>query len=344
MTTPKTITFELRKLSDFQVEPNYNSVRKPGDVQDFAKEVASQMEASGDNQAAFPIRYISAPDGNLYVRNHSTFAAAELRDWKTAYFREITEYAHGTAEDKLDLVNSNNGGHPVGAYEQGELYASLIVGITEPYEEDGEIKHREIIAPMTRKEIAEKRGISEERVRQCEAIFELPEEIAGLIEAEQISADLGRKAMQLAKQDAKKALRICKAAIENAKTDGKDKATRKHFDAIKDDFKPDMIADNGKTPKTKAGKSGGESTNTGSAEPDGDKEPEAPTGGSEPIQPAGELLDMTFTTKATLGDRREILKAFFMDSDNTENVPLEEVTVEGFLDKIESLYGVQSPI
>jgi len=258
------MSHKLIPLDTLSIQPDYN-IRTDSDVKHNAKEVAQAMEAQGDKPELFPVRFVTI-DGQKYTRNHATLLAAQLRGWKEIYAAKAP-FEAGTIADELDLVFSNNGGHPLNRVQQGKIYARLRDGIQEDQSEaiknagvGEEVPVKWLREPMTEQQIGDacKPRYSSEHIRQCIAIYESSPEVAALIEEDKVALNIVVRAAQLAKGDDAKQLKILRKAISAAKDDGKDKATQKHLDAIKDEFtapkklvaapveqeqKPDAVAD-----------------------------------------------------------------------------------------------------
>jgi len=248
--------YKLYPIEKFSVEPGYNDlVRSPKDVTANAVELAEFMEAEGDVPELHPIKFVKGPNGELFTRNHATLKAAEMRKWPNLLAIE-SPHAHGSVADMLDLLFSNNQGHPIGRVAQGKLYKSLSDGI--PAEDSTEEVPKWTREPMTPKEIAAacKPVYTEQHIKDCITLCESSPEIQELMEGDLVSANIVITARQWAKGDEAKQLRILKAAVKEA--DGV-KATKKHIDAIKSQFvelkaAPVDGGDNGKPAKSKGNK------------------------------------------------------------------------------------------
>lgn len=248
---------KLLPIDKLHIQDGYNTlIRTDKETANNAKEVAQFMETQGDNPELFPIRFVEI-DKQLFTRNHATLAAAHIRGWKEVYAVKSPHEA-GTTEDYLDLLMSNNAGHPVGRVAQGNLYKTLRDGepetdkaILDAIPEGGDIPWKR--APMTEKEIGEacRPVYTEQHVKDCITLAESSPDIQELIESEQVSCNIVITAGQWAKGDEAKQYRILKAAVRQANADGKDKATKKHLDAIKSDFVKLKAANNGADDKGK---------------------------------------------------------------------------------------------
>lgn len=293
------MSHKLIPANSIHFQDGYNSiVRSRSEFAQNVKDVEKSMEAQGDNPELFPIKYVTLGK-EKFTRNHATLQAALNRGWKEVYAMPSPHEANSVA-DLLDLVHSNNGGHPLSRVSQGKLYAKLAEGELDeeamakalkdakPGEEVPQIWKRE---PMSLDQIASacKPAYSSEHIRQCKLLAEVTPEIGALLESDQVSSRVVIKAIALAKDDDTKALRIIRAAIRNAKEDGKETATEKHFDAIKAEFQPvrKLVAD-GKTTKEAPASAQNGTQEPPKDEKEDDTPPTLPTGNSE--EPASELF------------------------------------------------------
>jgi len=241
------MSHKLIPIGSLQFQDGYNIVRSDKELTANSKEVEKAMEAQNDDPTLFPIKYVTV--GNKkFTRNHATLRAALARGWKEVYAMPSPHEANSLA-DMLDLVFSNNQGHPVSRVAQGKLYAKLRDGELDEEatakaakdakvgEEVAQVWKRE---PMSLEEIgaALKPSYTGEHVRQCILLAESSPEIGELLESGEVSSGVVISAKSLAKDDEGKALKIIKAAVRKAKDDGKECATKQHFDAVKADFTP----------------------------------------------------------------------------------------------------------
>lgn len=237
---------KLISIRDLAIQPGYNDlVRSAKEVAANAKDVEKAMEAQGDAKELFPIRFVTIGK-NKFTRNHATLIAAQSRGWDEIYAVQ-SPHEPGSTADLLDLIFSNNSGHPLSRVAQGKLYKALRDG---EVDEEATAKAQKIAnvgdevetvwkrQPMTEKEIGDacKPAYTSEHVRQCILLAESSPDVGELIESGQVALNIVIAAKSLAKDDDAKQLRILKKAIANAKEDDKAKATQKHFDAIKAEF------------------------------------------------------------------------------------------------------------
>lgn len=265
---------KLIPIEKVRVQEGYNDlIRTPKEVANNAKEVAQFMETQGDNPELFPIRFVEI-DKEMFTRNHATLLAAQQRGW-THIYAVKSPHEPGSTADYLDLLMSNNSGHPVGRIAQGRLYKELRDGLAEDDKEvlakiepGSEVPWKR--APMTEQEIGDacKPVYSAEHVRQCIVLAESSPEIQELMENGSVSANIVVTARGWAKEDEGKQLKILKAALRNARENGSDKATKKHLDAVKSDFVK-LKAAGGKEEKAPA--TGPSSPATGSESPSNSK-------------------------------------------------------------------------
>jgi hypothetical protein len=277
------------------------------------KELAAQVDAYGGIDASKHfVQYVEKKDG-LHVRGgHTLIAVAKDKGISVVPAMRCEMDA---VEEQINLVTSNTG-HPLSAYEQGTVYIRLRDGTTNPNDlQPGE----EIRAPMEIKEIAKAVGRSHELVRQCILIRESSEPIAALIEAGVVATSVILASRSLASEkkdgkpvlDPKKQLKIIQAAIANARSEGREVASKTNFDAIKSDFvKPFKAATPPKPGKSPAGPAGHQEEETpdnaipgadasdsgASAEqsdsPEADSTPEEPTSDQPTIGDANPALQL----------------------------------------------------
>jgi hypothetical protein len=235
MTSPKIETIPIESL---EVEEGFN-VRTEKEVRENAKELAKDMQAHGGFDASAPITYVQRGKEKIVRSGHTRLAAAKSLGFTDVYAVKVEDEYLASL---VNLITSNNG-HPVSRKQQGSVYARLRDGVLEDESETirrtkvGEEPSPEYIhQPMAEKDIAASFHRSGEHIRQCIAIHEAPEEIAEMLESDQISANIFVTAMQWAKQDSAKAKKILKRAIAVAKDEGSETATKKHLDSIKSEF------------------------------------------------------------------------------------------------------------
>lgn len=265
--------YKSTPIEKFSVEPGYNDLaRTEKEVHANALEVAESMEAQGDNPELYPIKYAKGDDGEYFTRNHATLKAAQMRNkatngekWTHLVAIE-SPHERGSAADLLDLIHSNNQGHPLDRIAQGRIYNALAAGVAHP--DSTAEAPKWIREPMSNKEIGEAckpTDYTAEHVNQCRVLADSSPEIQLLLENEKVSANIVITAKQLAKGDEAKQLKILKRAITYASEQGDDKATKKHFDAIKPEFVTlKAAAPTGGVP---------EKSKTGNKSGDGDGEP-----------------------------------------------------------------------
>lgn len=240
-----------------------------------AKELAPQLANGWD--AAQPGQYFIGEDGKkTLIAGFTRMEAAKLNDLKAGYFVQT----NGDAITHLTACLRTNSGKPISRRAQGEVFAALEKGVVAGdfagAIADPKSKKDWKRMPLSHKEIGELPGVGKtsEHVRQCIMIVESSPEVSELIENDQVALNIVIAAKSLAKDDDGKQLRILKKAIANAREDGKDKATQKHFDAIKDEFKPvkKLKAEDGKESKDKKdGKDATENEQKGTQDASGGK-------------------------------------------------------------------------
>ncbi len=146
---------------------------------------------------------------------------------KSGYFvlRDGDEISH------LLACIQTNGGKPLSQKCQGALYVNLRDGSKPEDTKVGE----EVREPMGIKEISKLVGKGIQHITNCIAIHEAPEIIKPLIEDDLVSSNAFTVASSGIKSDSVK-LAILKAAIQNAKLEGLNRATEKHVKAVKAQF------------------------------------------------------------------------------------------------------------
>lgn len=330
------MSHKLIPTDSILVQSGYNDlVRTPKETAANAKEVAATMAAQGDEPTLHPVRFVKIGN-DKFTRNHATLLAAKLRAWPNVYAVE-SPFAPGSKEDMLDLILSNNGGHPVSRVAQGNLYKAMRDG------EKQELTKEEIDAlpvgeeapvmwirePMTLEQIAEacKPAISSEHVRQCIVLADSTPEIRDLIERGQVALNIVIKSKSLAKDDDAKQLKILKRCVACAKADDKETATLKHFDAIKAEFMPakKLRADDGK--EKDESKPENYEQAMGRVERNSESATQLPTAGElqEISNEAGELFGKAESELLTEGTKKNnklklALATRFLDTDGLEKL------------------------
>lgn len=336
---------QLIPTKKLHFQDGYN-IRTDKEVRENAKAVAAHMELLGDNAEAFPVRYVEI-DGKLFTRNHATLLAAQERGWKEVYAIE-SQHKAGSVEDLLDLVISNNQGHPISRVKQGELYKRLRDG--EPAEpetvKNGKVGEEVpmLREPMTLEAIGKlmKPAYTRQHVSDCVTLHDSSPEIRELLESDAIASNSVITAYQWSKGDDAKALKICRAAIKAAEARASDKATKQDMDTIKDQF-VELKADDG---TKKKGKNKGASTSSGPAAGseagNGDNAPELPAGDNSEPGETPETQSELFANAVeatTEGSKkntklREAWTTILMEPDNLEDCVLESETVAALVEKL----------
>lgn len=326
--------YKLIDITKITVEPGYNIVRTDKEVHANAIEVAEFMEASGDSPELYPIKYVKGPNGELFTRNHATLKAAEMRGWKQIVAVE-SPHKHGSTEDYLDLLFSNNAGHPINRVSQGRLYKQLRDGIkAEDWTEESPNWIKE---PMTEKEIGEAgkpTDYSAEHVRQCIVLADSSPDVQLLLESDKVGANIVITALQWAKGDEAKQLKILRAAVRQAESEGVSKATKRHLDAIKSDFVQLKAAGpTGDSEKPKGGsKPGGSNDAPTDLSLEGETQPPAETPNL-----FAQTGDDVPTTKSSAKDEKKIIAALVALFVNDETLGKIGVTMTLADDEAEAL-------
>lgn len=316
------MTHKLLPIETLLIEDGYNSVRSNAELKANVADVVKQMEQAKDEPTAFPIRFVLEGD-TRYTRNHATLLAARERGWENVYAIELP-HARGSVEDLSDLIVSNNGGHPISRVRQGEHYKKMRDGELKPDIENGaEVTDESWLRkPMTTKEIAESLTpiYTEQHIKDCITLADSSPEVRELIEGDLVSCNIVVTALQWAKGDQSKQLRILKTAVREA--DGV-KATKKHMDAIKSQFvemKAAKPADESEPAVNKPKKGAQSHSNGESAElPLGDERTDSGESDADQLfaQATASLLEEgSKKNKQLLG----ALETFFLDTDGLEKL------------------------
>lgn len=311
MSTPKLATIESLLVSELETEEGYN-VRSASELKANAKDIAATMERLGNDPTNpfFRVRYVER-DGKKYTRSHATLEAARMQGWKRVNAERVDfDYA----SDQIDLIVSNDRAHPLSRKQQGEVFKRLRDGVLEP-EQDAidrakvgeEVERKYVQEPMKMADIAALSGYTQQHISDCIAILEAPEEIGTMIDDGRLSGNVFLMAEKLVNKhhDGKKGklMEVIRAAVKQAEGE---RATPKHFEAIKEQFIPLKAATNGnenpapetrKTstqPPVEAAETG---SGNGSAVPDETRADPAPTpdmfAGSSSETPAANSDEMT---------------------------------------------------
>lgn len=216
-------------VTDIIVEDGYN-VRSDSELKANIKAINAEMERLADDHThpSFRVRYIER-NGLKYTRSHATLAAALHRDWKEVIGERVER---DWAEDQFDLIASNNSAHPISRKQQGIVFKRLMEGHKEQNGEH-EIVHAE---PLNATAIAKRFGVSRQHVDDCILLAENP--LFAEYE-DKVSANVFILAEKLVNKHhngvKSKLSEVLRAAIHSA--DGQ-RATPKHFEAIKEQFIP----------------------------------------------------------------------------------------------------------
>lgn len=270
-TTPPQI--ERLKFKDLTIS-NLYSGRTEKEITENAKEKQKELAAAGGWNPAMPGHYFERDGEKVLVAGFSRVKASLLNEQSEGYFVKV----EGDEIDHLLACETTNSVKPLSKLSRGQRYAELRAGVVaddfagalaDPKKAEDWKRQ-----PMSNQDIAERIGKTPEWVRQCIAIYESPQDIRDMLENDQIATIVAEKAKSLAakhhNESEQKQIAMCKRAIANAKADDKEKATEKHFDAIKAEFVPvkTLKADDGKgadteTTSKKEQKQGKESSDDG---------------------------------------------------------------------------------
>lgn len=335
MTKPKdqtTPVIELLKLSDLHVEDGFN-VRSPKQFAANVKELSASIEAVGHIDASVHCIQFVERDGKKLIRGgHTLHAAAKELGIKHVPSIKVE---FDSTQEQVNLITSN-GRHPLSSYEQGTVYKRLVDGESTEGKEPGQ----SVRAPMLAKAVAAAVGLSERHVLNCIAIREASPEIAALIESGAVSAGVVTRVNQLEKSDGKR-LTIIKAAIQNAKSNDRETATKQDLDAIKDKFvapKPLKAAKPANAAPTKPASEPGAQSGSESAPPPSSEAQEQQSEATS--QDAPELLPHSSTAPAPEKKRfsqwREKMLVILGSWAERRSVSFSDGDTDDLLDAIES--------
>jgi hypothetical protein len=216
---------ELLATKDLLVEEGFN-VRSPRDFKANTIELTALVEANGGkiDPSIHVVQYVEREGKKLIRGGHTLHAVATALGIKT--IPAIKTEMDGVQE-LVNLVTSN-AGHPLSPLEQGEVYKRLVAGGNA---EDTPVG-QEIRAPMIHAEIARAVGYTASHVQQCICVAESIPEIRELILDGSVSPNVVRDANRQIETDSKR-LACINAAIKLAKSEDKETATLKHYEAVK---------------------------------------------------------------------------------------------------------------
>lgn len=281
--TPSTSTEIVSiPLKDLVQDLTYSG-RSESEIKKNAVELRPMIANHGGWDISQPGQFF-VRGGKKYLRAGFTRAkACELAGVKSGYFVEVPDDpdAHRTA---CILTNE---GKTISALSQGKLFMEMEEGTDVAKAKKGD----PVFEPMKRKEIANKVGKTEPWIARCIGVAKFAKdapEIAQMIESDQIAAQVAEAAVKAAPEDRDKQLKMVRAAVKKANDDGKDTATMKHFDAIKDQFAPKLraVSGNGQTTSAPPVAATDVDPASGASGPDSvDPEPEEPESPTAPKPP-----------------------------------------------------------
>ncbi len=169
------------------------------------------------------------------------YALKELLKEKDAvgYFVEVPD-------DRAKLRTAairTNAGKDISSLAKGKIFLAMEAGDDPATLPVGAVA----LAGMTAKQIAEDVGTSEANVWYCLTLATSPQEAQDMLEAGEVNANAVARAKQLAQTkgddgektlDEAKMIKALRAAIKHAKSEGKECASKKDLDAIKDEIFP----------------------------------------------------------------------------------------------------------
>lgn len=213
------------------------SGRSESEIKQNAKTLAPLIQAKGEWDISQPGQFfMRGGKPHLLVGFTRTQACNDL-GIKEGYFVEVPD---DPAANRTACIRTN-AGKGISAIQQGRLFLAMAEGTDPATLKKGEVA----MAPMKHEDIAREVGLSQAWVGRCIIIASSPKDISAMVECDppQVSPNIVPLAKTLAKDDEAKWRKILNAAIAEAKRDGKETATKKHFDAIKGEFAPKLKAD-----------------------------------------------------------------------------------------------------
>ncbi len=209
------------------------SGRTRKEITDNAKTLIPRITAHGGWDASQPGKVFKRGDKWHLAAGFSRRVACEGIT-KTGFFCEVED---DIATLRTEAIRSN-GGRAISAREQGRIYAGMRDGNAETAK-----KGDTILAPMKSDEIAKTVGYSRQWIDACLGIYEETPEIAALIENEEVTSGAINRARQIAKKEDKTPddsgrLKLLKAAIKHAQSDGRPRAAEDDVNAVRHDLFP----------------------------------------------------------------------------------------------------------
>lgn len=345
---------EIEKLKFSQlIINNLYSGRSQKEINENAKEKAKELAAFGGWNPAMPGQYFVGEDGKpTLLAGFSRVQASINNGEDCGYFVKVD----GDEISRLLACETSNSVKTLSPLARGARYTLLNDGeVADDFAEknekdatpDPKIPEHWKRQPMSQQEIADRIGLSNAWVCKCIAIFKAPPEIRDMIESDKIAAPVAEGARILADKHYKgsdaKAIAICRAAYAAAKEDGKDTATKKHFDAIKANYIPVKPFKAAK-PEGEEETAGADNKSTnGSKDTDKDNAAELP-GDETGVAPAdtseAESLFQQQTAELLEEDGKQAKalkkawRAILEDPDKVENITLDKDTVNALVDEL----------
>lgn len=230
------------------------SGRSQKEINQNAKSLSPEIKAAKGWDRAQPGQFFTRNGERHLAAGFTRKAASELEGFDFGYFVEVKD----EPEKLRTAAIRTNSGKPISAYEQGRIYIQMRDGTPEEQSKNAE-KGAIIFGQMTTTEIATEVGKTKQHIENCIAIFSETPEIGELLEQGLVSANVVVRAQQLVKADGKR-FSMLKAAIAQAKEDGKECATPKHLAAVQSRFVPVKA---GKGPNSDPANGTGGTTNPG---------------------------------------------------------------------------------
>jgi len=327
------------KFSELVIDPIYSG-RDEKEITANSKELAPQFTDGWD--VTQPGQYFIGDDGKKHlVAGFTRVEAAKSVGLKCGYFVK----SDGSEVYHLTSCLRTNGGKPISRVAQGELFISLRDGaVADDFkfgiaEKDEDWKRK----PMTLEEIAALPGVgkSTEHIKQCILVAEDPV-FAESQDAISVNAFVSARNLVNKHHEGNemKLRKVVAAALAEANRDGKDKATPKHFDAIKAQFIPEK--------KLVAAPVNGDTEPAIEREEKHEAPAETPTIYDTPATEAAALFDTKPESKKPSkkadADFRKGLETLILEASEEYCWAASDEDISGLADKVEAYYAKREEV